>query len=312
MRAAFIKRLTELAAADARIVLITGDLGFGVLSDFEAKVPRQFLNAGVAEQNMTAVATGMALEGYTVFTYSIGNFPTLRCLEQLRNDAFYHGANVKVVSVGGGFSYGQLGMSHHATEDLSILRALPECTVCAPCSPFEAACLVDALVSRPGPAYLRLERGAPDFVDGPSVTCEIGRARRLREGDACTLIACGGVVAEVVGAAELLKERGVSCRVLSMHTVKPIDAAAIASAASETGGICTIEENTILGGLGGAVAELCLESPIRPRRFLRLGIRDCYTSTVGDQAYLRRIAGLDRNGIADAVGKLVGTPSAHQ
>src|SRR5438552_14952205 len=109
MRNAFLRRLTEIAAADPRIMLVTGDLGFGVLDEFEKKLPRQFLNAGVAEQNMTAVATGMAMDGYTVFTYSIGNFPTLRCLEQLRNDAFYHGANVKVVSVGGGFSYGQLG-----------------------------------------------------------------------------------------------------------------------------------------------------------------------------------------------------------
>src|SRR5690348_1286488 len=182
-----MKRLTELAAADPRIVLITGDLGFGVLDDFERKFPRQFLNAGVAEQNMTAVATGLALEGHIVFTYSIGNFPTLRCLEQLRNDACYHEANVKVVSIGGGFSYGQLGMSHHATEDLSILRALPGITVCAPGSAYEAECLVEALVARPGPSYLRLERGSPDFKDDPRVACELGKARMIRDGAACTI-----------------------------------------------------------------------------------------------------------------------------
>jgi transketolase len=125
MRTAFINRLQQLAETNPRLFLVTGDLGFGVLDAFEKKFPRQFLNVGVAEQNMTAVATGLALEGYTVFTYSIGNFPTLRCLEQIRNDTCYHGANVKVVSIGGGFSYGQLGMSHHATEDLSIMRALP-------------------------------------------------------------------------------------------------------------------------------------------------------------------------------------------
>ncbi len=310
MRTAFVERLTELAVSDPRIVLLTGDLGFGVLDSFEKAVPRQFLNVGVAEQNMTAVATGMALEGFVTFTYSIGNFPTLRCLEQLRNDALYHKANVNVVSVGGGFSYGQLGMSHHATEDLSILRALPGVTLCAPGSPYESRCLVEALVAHPGPGYLRLERGTPDFLDDARVPCELGRARMLRDGSACTLIATGGILAEVVAAAAILELQGVSCRVLSVHTLKPLDTEAIAAAAAETGGICTVEENTILGGLGGAVAEVCLESRVRPRRFQRLGIRDSYTSIVGDQAYLRRTTGIHRQGIVEAVAALLVYPPA--
>src|ERR1041385_4546417 len=132
MRNAFIQRLMQLAPHDPRLMLVTGDLGFGVLDEFSKKFPKQYLNAGVAEQNMTGVATGLALEGRIVFTYSIGNFPTLRCLEQIRNDAAYHGANVKVVAIGGGFSYGALGMSHHATEDLSIMRAIPGLTVVSP------------------------------------------------------------------------------------------------------------------------------------------------------------------------------------
>jgi len=295
----------QSAAKDPRIVLVTGDLGFGVLDEFEKQFPRQYLNAGVAEQNMTAVATGMALEGRIVFTYSIGNFPTLRCLEQLRNDTFYHEASVKVVSVGGGFSYGQLGMSHHATEDLSIMRALPGVVICAPGSAYEADCLVDDLIKRPGPAYLRLERSAPDFTDQAPPPCEFGRARQLRDGTACTLIATGGIVSEVIAAAALLDQQGMSCRVLSMHTLKPIDASAISAAAIETGGICTVEENSILGGLGGAVAEVCLELSQRPRRFKRLGIQDRYTSIVGDQAFLRRAVGIDRDSIVQSVRALV-------
>lgn len=305
MRNAFLRRLTEAAKSNPRIILITGDLGFGVLDEFERQLPQQYLNAGVAEQNMTAVATGMALEGHIVFTYSIGNFPTLRCLEQLRNDAFYHEADVKVVSVGGGFSYGQLGMSHHATEDLSILRALPGVTVCAPASAYETVCLVDALISRAGPAYLRLERSAPDFLDDPSVPCEFGKARMLRDGSACTLIATGGIVAEVAAAADLLQAQAVHCRVLSMHRLKPLDTDAIVKAAAQTGGICTVEENSILGGLGGAVAEVCLESPHRPRMFRRIGLPDRYTSIVGDQAYLRKLVGLDRHSVANAVLQLI-------
>jgi transketolase len=301
VRNAFIKRLTELAPANPRIFLITADLGFGVLDEFERRFPRQFLNVGVAEQNMTAVATGLALEGHIVFTYSIGNFPTLRCFEQLRNDACYHNANVKVVSIGGGFSYGQLGMSHHATEDLSLLRALPGIEVCAPGSAFEAGQAVDAVLAREGPTYLRLERAAANFADDAGNPFVFGRARKLREGADLTLVGAGGVVAEVVAAADLLQREGIACRVLSLHTLKPLDARALHAASAETGGIVTIEENTVLGGLGGAVAEACLEHSVRPRSFLRLGIRDTYVSTVGDQAYLRAHAGIDSASIAAAV-----------
>ncbi len=305
MRNAFIRGLMEAVAQDPRIFLVTGDLGFGVLDEFEKRFPRQYLNAGVAEQNMTAVATGMAMEGNVVFTYSIGNFPTLRCLEQLRNDTFYHGASVKVVSVGGGFSYGQLGMSHHATEDLAILRALPGVEICAPGSAYETSVLLRELIARPGPAYLRLERSAPGFNDAAPPPCEFGRARKLRDGHDCTLIAAGGIVAEAVAAAALLAALGMQCRVLSMHTLKPFDSAAVLQAAAETGGIVTIEEHTIFGGLGGAVAEVCLESTVRPARFRRLGIPDRYAGLVGDQDYLRKEVGIDRQSIADAVVALL-------
>jgi transketolase len=305
VRNAFINRLSSWAEREPRILLITGDLGFGVFDGFRARSASQFLNAGVAEQNMTALATGLALEGHVVFTYSIANFPTLRCFEHIRNDVCYHGANVKVVSVGGGFSYGQLGMSHHATEDLSLLRALPGIVVTAPASGFETEGAVDALIAHEGPAYLRLERAAADFSDGPDVPFVLGRARTLADGRDLTLIATGGVVSEVAAAAKLLLAEGVACRVLSVHTLKPLDAEAILSAAEETGGILTIEENTILGGLGGAVAEICLEHAVRPKRFKRLGIADCFVSVVGDQEYLRREVGIDRAGIARRVRELL-------
>jgi transketolase len=305
MRNAFIARLTELAKLDPRIFLITGDLGFGVLDEFEKTFPDQFLNVGVAEQNMTAVATGMALEGHIAFTYSIGNFPTLRCLEQLRNDAAYHEANVKVVSVGGGLSYGQMGMSHHATEDLSIMRALPGFAVCAPLSAFEAQHALDAIAVRQGPAYLRLERTTVDFKDDEAIPYEFGRARTLRDGTDCTLIGTGTVVAELVAAAQLLSQSGIECRVLSMHTVKPFDEQAVLAAAGETRAIVTVEENTILGGLGAAVAEVCLEQGVRPKHFRRLGIRDTYVSVVGDQQFLRAKIGIDSGSIATVVGRML-------
>jgi transketolase len=305
MRNAFINRLIALAEVRREIGLITGDLGFGVLDEFERRFPKQYINAGVAEQNMTALATGMAMEGHIMFTYSIGNFPTLRCLEQIRNDACYHGANVKIVSIGGGFSYGPLGMSHHATEDMAIMRALPGIVVCTPGTAFEASCAVDALVAIQGPAYLRLERAAPGFEDSASIAFNFGRARVLREGRSITLIAAGGIVADAALAADDLKKEGIDCRVLSIHCLKPIDKEAIELAARETGGIVTIEEGTILGGLGAAVCEICLESHSVPARFLRLGIPDQYVAVVGDQAYMRAEIGIDRAAIARKVRQLL-------
>src|SRR2546423_12107289 len=153
MRDAFVDALCRAAAADRRVMVLTGDLGFGVLDRFASEYPEQYLNVGVAEQNLTGVATGLALDGHIVFTYSIANFPTLRCLEQIRNDACYHDANVKIVAIGGGFSYGALGMSHHATEDLAIMRAIG-IPVVAPGCDWEAAEAVDALIGTPGTCYL--------------------------------------------------------------------------------------------------------------------------------------------------------------
>src|ERR1051325_134088 len=202
MRDAFIARLEKLAASNPRVFLITGDLGFGVLDSYRKNQPRQFLNAGVAEQNMTGLATGLALEGRIVFTDSIANFPTLRCLEQIRNDAVYHDANVKVVAIGGGFSYGTLGFSHHATEDLAILRSLGM-PVIAPGCDWEAEEAVDALVNTPGAGYLRLDRSSAGSTRMPGEKFELGKARVLRAGKDLTLVSTGGILSEVLQAAEL-------------------------------------------------------------------------------------------------------------
>lgn len=205
-------------------MLITGDLGFGVLDEFRKRFPKQFINAGVAEQNMTGIATGLALEGHIVFTYSIANFPTLRCLEQIRNDACYHDANVKIVAIGGGFSYGSLGISHHATEDLAIMRALPNIAVMSPCGFWETVKATEAIVKHPGTCYLRLDKSAGNdtpIKDGEKF--RLGKARILQEGSDCTIIVTGGILGEVWKANEFLKKEGISARILSMHTLKPLD-----------------------------------------------------------------------------------------
>jgi transketolase len=300
VRDAFTARLEQLAAGNPKIFLITGDLGFGVLDRFAQRFPNQFLNAGVAEQNMTGLATGLALEGRIVFTYSIANFPTLRCLEQIRNDAAYHEANVKITAIGGGFSYGSLGMSHHATEDLAIMRALG-IPVIAPGCDWEAAEATEALVGLAGTCYLRLDRSSAPSTARPGERFEIGHARTLREGDDVTILSTGGMLSLALEASDrLAAERGLRCRVVSMHTVHPIDTDVVLDAARETGGIVTVEEHTARGGFGSAVAEVCLDAGVVPRGFQRVALRGGFVSTVGSQSYLRGILGLDVTSIMTA------------
>jgi len=301
MRDAFLKSVTELARQNKHIVLLTADLGFGVFDEFKKCFPNQFYNVGVAEQNMTGIAAGLALEGKSVFTYSIGNFPTLRCLEQIRNDACYHDVNVNIVASGGGFSYGALGMSHHATEDLSIMRALPNITVIAPCDIWEAAEATKSLAKCPGVGYLRLDKTSGTTKNDPNEEFAIGKARIIREGKDVTLIASGGIIEEAEKAANHLQENNIECRIISMHTIKPIDEIAILTAVQETKHLLTIEENNILGGLGGAVSEVCMSAGIFPRRFGRIGLNDEYSSIVGSQHYLREYYKMDSTAIIQEI-----------
>lgn len=305
MRDAFVRELTELAERDPRIMLLTGDLGFGVLTTFAERFPRQFLNVGVAEQNMSGLAAGLALEGHTVFTYSIGNFPTLRCLEQIRNDICYHKANVKIVCVGGGMSYGPVGMSHHATEDLAILRSLPGMLVLSPCDLWEAAEATRYLVTHRGPAYLRLDKSAAPATAQAGEIFRPGSIRTVRDGSDVTLAATGGILGEALLAADTLASQGIFCRVLSVHTIKPLDTDTLAAAASETRGIITIEEHAVDGGLGGAVAESLMEAGVFPAFFLRMGLRNTFSSVVGSQQYLRKVYSLDAAAIVQAVAEKV-------
>jgi transketolase len=304
MRTAFIQTLLELAKQDERIVLLTGDLGFSVIEPFMQTLPRQFVNVGVAEQNMTGMAAGMALSGKIVFTYSIGNFPTLRCLEHIRNDVCYHNANVKVICVGGGFSYGAAGATHHATEDLGIMRMLPGMTVIAPADPVEARHTTRAVADRLGPCYVRLGKAGEPVVHQSDIDFQIGKAITVRRGDDLTLISTGGMLRAVTEAADRLSADGIYARVLSMHTLKPLDTEAVLSAARETAAVFTIEEHSTLGGLGGAVAEVLAESGQPLPAFKRLGLPSAFSPRVGTQQYMLEQYGLSVDGIVQTVEAL--------
>jgi transketolase len=306
MRNVFVSELSELADRDPRIHLITGDLGFGVLEEFARRYPKQFLNVGVAEQNMTGVATGLALEGRIVFTYSIANFPSLRCLEQIRNDAAYHDANVKIVSIGSGFSYGALGISHHATEDITIMRSLPGVTVVSPADEWEVRQATRALTETPGTCYLRLDKAKAPPTNRAGEIFRIGAARVVREGHDLTIAATGGILEVALEAAhDLATKHRIETRILSVHTVKPLDKMALVAAARETGGLVTLEEHSIEGGFGGAVAESLLELGVIPRGFLRVGLRAGFSSAVGSQGYLRSRYGLDKAGVVAGVFQML-------
>lgn len=302
MRDIFVGQLRNRAIHDSRIMLITGDLGFGVFDKYQEDCPDQFLNAGVAEQNMTAVATGMALEGHVVFTYSIGNFSTLRCLEQIRNDACYHNADVKVVSIGGGFSYGALGISHHATEDLAIMRSLPDITIISPCGLWETQEATNSMIDTPGTFFLRLDKSFGD--DEPLVpgeTFQVGRARILNEGSDVSIIVTGGILEEVQKAAKVLESYGISVQIISMHTIKPLDVEKLLNTVSKVKTIVTVEEHTLPGGLGSAVAEVLLDNGVYPEKFLRIGLEAGFSSIVGSQEYLRQQYGLDSMSIVQRI-----------
>jgi transketolase len=293
MRTAFIETLCELAAADPRIWLVTGDLGYSVLERFQERFPDRYINVGVAEQNMTGVAAGLALTGQIPFTYSIANFPTMRCLEQIRNDICHHQLPVRVVAVGGGFAYGPAGYTHHGVEDLAVMRSLIGMTVLAPGDPHETRLATRALLTFPGPAYLRLGKANEPNVHAVPPAFQIGRAIQLRDGHDVTLIATGGLLQYAVRSAERLEgEHHISCRVLSMPTVKPLDQDQVRKAARTTRLIVTVEEHSVTGSLGSAVAEVLAEMSA-PRALLkRYGIPDKAYHLIGDQEYLRlQIAG---------------------
>ncbi len=304
MRDTFVRTLIELAKADRNIELVTGDLGFGVLKPYWEALPDQFINAGIAEQNMTSLAAGMALSGKTVFTYSIGNFPTLRCLEQIRNDCAYHNANVKIVCVGGGFVYGSLGMSHHATEDLAVMRALPNVVVMAPGDLVEARAATKAITSYPGTCYLRLGRGGEKAIHKENrfdtEEFQIGKAILVETGHRVAIFSTGAIFEEVETAASTLRNAGFSPTLYTFPTVKPLDQEVILECARTHELIVTCEEHNIVGGFGSAVAEVMAEH-LGTAQLLRIGLADQYCTQVGSQGYLRDQYGMSGAKISEKI-----------
>jgi transketolase len=299
VRNAFAAALEQVVQADDRVCLVLADLGWGVFDEVERLAPGRVINAGIAEQTMVGVAAGLAQAGKKAVAYSIAPFIASRAHDQVRVDVAAGAADVTLVGVGGGVAYGYLGLTHHAIDDLAAMRALPNMTVLAPCDPGDAAAATAAALALDGPVYLRLGKNGEPALLAAGSPFAIGRATSVRDGADITIASTGPILAEALGAAELLALQGVDAGVLHFGTVKPIDVAAILGALARTGTILTLEEHSVIGGFGGAVAEVAAEAGIG--RVLRAGFPDTFIHEVGSREHLLEHYALDGAGVAARV-----------
>ena len=307
MRNVFADQVTQLAGADDRIVLLSGDIGNKLFDRFKESFPKRFYNCGVAEQNMISVAAGLALSGLRPVVYTITPFTTTRCYEQIRVDLCYHHAPVVVVGTGSGLSYAELGPTHHSLEDLAIMRVLPDMTVLAPCDEAELrACLTSAF-KLAGPAYIRIGKKGEPKVHAKPPNFAIGSALPLSRGSDICLVATGTIVPTANAAADILRTRGFSVGVISMPTVKPLDTACLADIFANYRMVATIEEHSRVGGLGSAVAEWCADASSQRAQHVIFGADDRFLHEIGSQDYARRVSGLAVESIVLGCSARLGT-----
>jgi len=301
MRNAFAQKLVALAGEDERIVCLSGDIGNRMFDDYKGRFPQRFFNCGVAEANMMSMAAGMALCGLRPVVYTIVPFVTTRCLEQIRVDVCYHNLGVVIVGVGGGLCYAELGATHHSCEDIALLRVLPQMTVLCPGDACEVRLALEAATRHDGPVYIRLGKKGEPVAHRQTPQFVIGKGITLRRGADVALLSTGNMLSAVLEAAEILAQRNVAARVVSMHTVKPLDTELLDEVFSKCTTVATVEEHSRLGGLGGAVAEWLADQP-RPRaRLLRIGTADTFLHASGNQSRARRHFGLDAKAVSQQV-----------
>ncbi len=299
MRPAFIETLLAAAAADPRIFLVNGDLGFGVLEPFVQRFPRQYLNVGVAEQNLIGVAVGLALEGYRPVAYTIATFAAFRAYEFLRNDVCFQNVNVKIVGVGAGLCYPQYAATHQAIDDIAALRTLPNLVILNPGDPWEARWATRAMFDHVGPVYLRIGKKGEPTVHPRVLSGRLGQGFVLAEGSDVAVLVSGSILAHAADAARRLTARGISVRLISLPTIKPLDVDLIRRTAREIGILCTVEEAMVTGALGTAVAEVLMEPDVPRVKFQRIGLPDAFPAEIGSQEYLRRRYGLSGEQLAE-------------
>jgi transketolase len=293
MRNAFADEVLTLADANPRVVMLSGDIGNKLFDKFRAAYPERFFNCGVAEANMMGVAAGLAMTGLLPFVYTIAPFATTRCLEQIRTDVCYHDLPVTIVAVGAGLSYAGLGPTHHACEDIAFMRALPNMAVVCPGDAWEVRGALRAALRVPRPVYLRMgKRGEPLVHGAVPDGFAIGRAITVAEGASLCVLSTGTMLPEALAASSLLAQAGLTARVVSFHTVKPLDEACLAEVFARFSVVATIEEHSLIGGFGAAVAEWRVDRGLDARALVRIGITDAFFKRAGEQDYAREQLGL--------------------
>lgn len=308
MRERCLKTITELARADERIVFVGSDLGVGVMADFKAACPDRFFMEGVAEQNLVGLAAGMAMEGRVVYLNTIATFLTRRCYEQVVVDLGMHNANVRLIANGGGVVYAPLGPTHLATDDIAIMRAIPNMTILAPADAEEMERATRATVDHQGPVYVRVAKGHDPVVTTETGDFQIGRAVPMRDGHDALIVTTGVGLQICLAAANQLTAAGVDATVLHMPTIKPLDTEALSAAAERVPVIVTVEEHSVVGGLGSAVAEHLAEADLLShRKFRRIGFPDVFPSGYGDQNGMMRRHGISADAVAATVQELRAT-----
>ncbi len=299
----FAAILLELARGDSDLLVVTSDSrGSAKLAPFAKAAPGQIVEVGIAEQNLVGIAAGLAAAGKNVFAVSPACFLTARSLEQIKNDVCYSDRPVSVIGISAGVSYGALGTTHHSLHDFAVLRAIHNITIVAPADNFETREAIKATAKLRKPAYLRFGKKTMPHLPRPVPGFELGKASLVRQGTDISFVACGETVAPALAAADLLATGGIDCRVISMHTIKPLDEAAVLQAATETRGVVTVEEHSVNGGLGEACASLLLQSGVHTR-FKIVGLPDDHTVT-GSQLEIFRHYGIDGLGLAATAKKL--------
>ena len=296
MRTTFINQLVEEARQNERIFLLVGDLGFHVVEPFAEAFPERFLNVGICEQNMAGIAGGLAMNGWIVYCYSIGNFPTLRCIEQIRNDIVYYNSNVRIVSVGAGYAYGSQGVSHQATEDVAMLRSLPNMVVCSPSDPVETKMLVHLSVTHQGPMYIRLGKAGEQVFHPQEIwNYHLGNLLPIIDKGAETLVlTSGSILARVM---ESVETKALNYDVWTIPVVKPLNVTQLCQLAENRRQIVMVEENQKSAGIGSAIIEVLSDAynngilKVYPK-IRRIAIKDEFLEVAGSQRYLQQTAGL--------------------
>ena len=299
MRNAFAASLVELAEKDPRVVLLTGDLGFTVLEAFAERFPDRFFNVGVAEQNMLGISTGLADAGYVPFAYSIATFATMRPYEFVRNGAALHELPVRIVGVGGGFSYGQNGITHYALEDVGLMRIQPEVAVVAPADPAQTRAAVRATAAVDGPVYFRLsKRSVP--VPGLDGAFELGRLETIGSGEDAAIVALGSMAGGASEAAAVLADRGIWATVGVVSSFNPAPVDDLANLLAKVPLVVTVEDHYVVGGVGSLVAEVIAERGLGCR-LVRCGVPAMPRGRVGSEEFLLAAHGLSADAVAGAV-----------